>query len=177
MKFRSPDKVTSLPLLSLSFSSFAFLATGSFSSPFLSSEQSISSITIMDLLDVSMSSFLKSVLSLTELPLPGFYGNGFTFIDHMFQVNFGDDVSVFAMASELTFGSIGGVGAEIAFDGDIRVVSLEPISLILMESDMKIRVDVTNKFMEVFFDLVTEFLGKPLLEDGPYEHKTSHQGS
>ncbi|KAJ0944918.1 hypothetical protein HanPSC8_Chr03g0122081 [Helianthus annuus] len=81
MKFNSPDKVTSLPFFFLSSnSSSTFFSIGSFLSPLLlssfffsflcpvrSSEQSMSSITIIDLLDVSISSFLKSVLSFTDV--------------------------------------------------------------------------------------------------------------
>ncbi|PIN15784.1 hypothetical protein CDL12_11593 [Handroanthus impetiginosus] len=83
MKFKSPDSVTWLFLFSCSIF-FIFSLTGSFSSPFFlssssslsfffslcpvrSSEQSMSSITIMDLLEVSISNFLNSVLSFTAV--------------------------------------------------------------------------------------------------------------
>ncbi|KAJ9563793.1 hypothetical protein OSB04_008953 [Centaurea solstitialis] len=52
------------------------------------------------------------------------------------------------------FGSIGGVGVEIVFNGEIRLASLKSVSLILVESDLEIRVDVTTEFMEVFFDML-----------------------
>ncbi|KAL0535447.1 hypothetical protein IC582_029777 [Cucumis melo] len=76
MKFNNPDKVTLLllssSLLEDSLEGFSFSSSFNFSSffflcPVKSSEQSISSITIIDLLVVSIKSFLSSVLFFTAV--------------------------------------------------------------------------------------------------------------
>ncbi|BAT76629.1 hypothetical protein VIGAN_01465800 [Vigna angularis var. angularis] len=78
MKFNSPESVTLLPLppsslasflptTSLSVSSSDNLSAFFFLCPVRSREQSMSSITIIDLLVVSIRSFLNSVLSFTAV--------------------------------------------------------------------------------------------------------------